>query len=329
MNPGSRGPSRSPQSNPIGHHPAGKQSPRKRDRSEQPSHSTTTSSISSSFSSADSPQTRCVSARTGQYSSQKPSQATSRIDRERSTGDKRKATSSQTQTQPQIQREVAQAVSTFYLRQRELYNPPVGQPEEVGDSMSQPERNPQQSRPKLVPQSQQTSNPEAQNVAGPSSGTIADHSRHIRDVRAEVQDPKGRNEIFERELQRLLTLKGRGDNYVNADPRTKEGIPAHSTAIKTETRKATDKSQTAEQPSRQAQGTCQTLGRMLPSKHPNPVGTNTTRAPGQNSSATGRNVSSTSSGACSETYDPFSTLDSTEIEMMHELILKHNPSKDK
>ncbi|ERF71438.1 hypothetical protein EPUS_06820 [Endocarpon pusillum Z07020] len=293
MKPGSRGPSGSPQSNPIGHHPAGKQSPRKRDRSEQPPLSTTTSSASSSFSSVDSPQTRCVSTRTGQYSCQKPNQATSRLHTGRSTGDDRKAPSSQIEPQTQTQREVAQAVSTFYLRQRELYNPLVGQQEEVSDNMPQPERNPQQSLPKLVPRSQQTSNPGAQNVAAP----------HIRDVRAEVQDPKGRKEIFERELQRLLTSK-------------------------TETRKATDLSKTAEQSSRQAQGTCQTRGGMLPSRHANPVGTNTTRAPGQ-ISAMGRNASSTRSGASSETYDPFGTLDTTEIEMMHELILKHKPSKDK
>ena len=330
MNPGYRGPSRSPQSNPIGHHPAGKQSPRKRDQSEQPSDSTTTSSISSSFSSADSPHPRSVSARTGQYSSQKPNHATSRIHTERSTGDNRKTTSSLNQTQTQTQREVSQAVTTFYLRQRELFNPPVGQQEEVGDNMLQPERNPQQSRPKPVPGPQQTSNLEAQNVAAPSSGPVADYSRHIRDVRAKVQDPKGRKEIFERELQRLLTSKGKGDNCVNADPRTKEGILAYSTAIKTEIEKATNLFKTAEQqPSRQVQGTRQTGGKMLPSKHLNPVGTNTTRALGQNISAMDRNASSSSSGARSETSDPFGTLDSTEIEMMHELILKHEPRKDK
>ncbi|KAF7502534.1 hypothetical protein GJ744_005621 [Endocarpon pusillum] len=315
MNPGSRGPSGSPQSNPIGHRPVGKQSPRKRDRSEQPSHSTTTSSVSSSFSSADSPQTRCVSARTGQYSCQKPNQATSRIYRERSPGDSRKATSSQIQTQTETQRGVAQAVSTFYLRQRELYNPLVGQQEEVSDNMSRPECKPQQSRLKTVPSSQQTLNPEAQNVAAPSSGPITNHLRHIRDIRAEVQDPKGRKEIFERELQRLLAWKGREDNHVHADLRTKEGIRAYQTAIKTET-------------SRQAEATCQTGGRMLPSRHPIPVGTNTTRAPGQ-TSAISTNASSTRSGASSEISDPFRTLDSTEVEMMHELILKHKPSKDK
>ena len=324
MNPGSRGPSRSAQPNPIGNHRAGKQTPRKRDRSEQQSYLTTpASSILSSLSSTNSSKSHSVNAETGQYSSQRTSHATSGIQREIPTSGTRKTTSMQAQTQ--TQREVTQAVSTFYLRQRQLFNPPLGQREEVGDNMSQPKRNPQLTRPKLVSSPKRNSNSEAQNVVASDLGPTADNLGHVQDDRAKVQNPKRGGEIFQKELQKLSALKREGGSDVNADPRTGEGILACTTAMESKTDMTTNLSKPAEQQlRRQAQARRQMRREILSSRRSNPVGTTTIRALGQDILAMSRNTSTACSGARSETSDPFCTLDSIEVEMMHELILKHN-----
>ena len=212
MEPRPRGPSRSA-------HPVGKRTPRKRDQVDITPESATIPSTASALPCKASRKNRYVDA--GQQHPHPRTRTTRTGQKERSTSN----TEEIAYAQIPVQREALKAKNEFVLCQRELLNPAAGRQEEAGDNFSHSHAN-----GRLIPRPERYLSDEYVRAVAEA---ISAHNSQIQAVRAEVQDPKLRHEIFQKELKTLLSLK-RDDMDDIDDARTYEGILLYRRAISAE-----------------------------------------------------------------------------------------------
>jgi hypothetical protein len=301
---------------------------RKRDRGDRASESSAESATSSSLSSTPSPY-YAAAVQQGNHG-----RVRSRTGREEPTNNQL-STNAQSKTHQQV---IKQAINEFMLCKRELFNPAVGQREEVCDNMS--DANARSTRPRQNAQQ----NPVRQSDPA-FRGAVANFQDQVWDVRRDILDPRLRREVLERELGALLSeAAGR------PDARTHEGTVAYRKAI----REATDE-MAALARSRRMRKTVQTEDtppKMPPTLPSNPRGVDTIRIKGQvipteqpcqtdtsmrsSQRATSdrgalrrdapgnggpRNYASGGGGPKSDASDPYSNVSDIEVEMINHYIL--------
>jgi hypothetical protein len=296
-----------------GHHAA-----RKRERDDRASQSSAQSATSFSLSPTASPYPAAAMQQSAH------GRVRSRTKREER-ADNQLSNNAQSQTDQQI---IKQAINQIVLRQRELFNPAVGQREEVCDNMS--DANARSVRPRQCTQQKPV------RLSDPAfRDAVAHFQNRILDVRRDFPDPRLRREILEKELGALLSeATGR------PDVRTHEGTVAYRKAI----REATDEmaAMARSRRMRKMRRTEDSPQKMPPTRLSNPRGVDTIRIKGEiipteqprhTGTAMGSEQRATSDrgavrsdapgggGPKSDASDPYSNISDTEMEMIHHYIL--------
>jgi hypothetical protein len=308
--------------------PVQHRAPRKRERDDRASQSSALSAASSSLPSTASPY-YAAAMQQGAHG-----RARSRTGREERTKNQL-SNDAQSQTDQQT---IKQVVNQIVLRKRELFNPAVGQREEVCDNMS--DGNARSIRPRQCTQ---------QKRVGLSDPVFWDavvyFQSRILDVRRDFPDPELRRGVLEKELRALLS-KAAG----RADVRTHEGTLAYRKAI----REATDEmaALARSRRMRKMRRTEDSPQKLPPTRLSDPQGVHTIRIKGQiipteqprhtdtavrsNQRATSdrgalradasgnggpRNNASGGGGPKSDVSDPYSNISDMEVEMIHHYIL--------
>jgi hypothetical protein len=295
----------------------GHRAPRKRERDDRASQSSAQSATSSSLSSTASP-----------YCAAPMQQGTHGRVRSRTEREKRAnnqlSNNAQSQTDQQI---IKKAINQFVLRKRELFNPAVGQREEVCDNMS--DANARSIRPR------QSTQPKPVRLSDPAFRDAVHFQNRTLDVRRDFPDPRLRKEVLEEELAALLSeATGR------PDVRTHEGTVAYRNAIREATNEMAALARSRRM--RKMRRTEDSPQKMPPTRLLNPRGVDTIRIKGQiipteqprhtDTAVRSEQRATFDRGALrsdtlgggrpkSDASDPYSNISDTEVDMIHHYIL--------